>query len=186
MDEIKAFVDKAEGMSKDELVKAFPDIIEKAKAVGFAKVAKEVPNINEVIRSKMAEFEVDEAINLMKQFMPVLFDAMKELVEGNEDIQDELEDIEDTSVSMVVEETDFAMTFIVAEGKLDVKMEQVPDVDLVLKLSKEAMKGIMAGESDPIQAYMSGEVKAEGNLTKAMALRSIFEVLGDEFGFEMM
>jgi len=37
-----------------------------------------------------------------------------------------------------------------------------------------------------MQAYMSGEVKAEGNLTKAMTLRSIFEVIGEEFGFEIM
>lgn len=186
MDEIKAFVDKAEGMSKDELIKAFPVIIEKAKQVGFAKVVKEVPTINEVIRSRMKDFEVDEAIDLMKQFLPVMFDAMKELVEGNEDVQDELEDIEDTSVTMIVEDASFAMTIIIEEGKLDVKMEEVPDVDLVLKLSKDAMKGIMSGESDAMQAYMSGEVKAEGNLTKAMALRSIFEVIGEEFGFEMM
>ena len=48
------------------------------------------------------------------------------------------------------------------------------------------MKSFMSGETDAMQAYMSGEVKAEGNLTKAMALRSVLEVVGEEFGFELM
>ena len=186
MDEIKAIIGKADSMSKEELIKAIPDLLEKAKAVGFVKVAEEVPEISDLIRNKMAEFEVDEAIDMMKQFMPVMFDAMKELAETDEDIQDEIEDIEDTAVTMMIEEADFAMTLIVKDGKFDFKLEAVEDADLVLKMTKESMKGMLSGESDPVQAYKAGEVKAEGNLTKAMAMRSIFEVLGEKFGFEMM
>ena len=186
MQNIKAFIDKAESMSKEELIKALPDILKQAKEIGFIKVAKEYPQINDIVRSKLAEFEVDEALNMMKQFMPMLFEAMQDLVETNEDIAEELEDIEDTVVSMVVEDADFAMTFIIKDGKFDFKMEVVEGADLVLKMGKEAMKALMAGNSDPIQAYMAGDVKAEGNLTKAMALRSIFEALGDEFGFDLM
>ncbi|MHC1592202.1 MAG: SCP2 sterol-binding domain-containing protein [Candidatus Helarchaeales archaeon] len=186
MDEIKAMVEKIKDMPKDELVKEIPNIIEKAKAVGFLQVAKEVPDMAEVIRSKMAEFDVDEAIELIKKFMPVMFDAMKEFAEQNEDIQEELEDTEDVAISMVVEDGDFAMTFIVKDGKFDYKLEQVPDADLVMKMPKEVMANLMAGEGDPMQAYMSGDIKAEGNLAKAMALRSIFEIMGDEFGFNLM
>ena len=186
MDEIKAFVEKAESMSKEDLVKAMPEILEKAKAVGFLKVATEVPEISDLIKNKMGEFEVDQAIEMMKQFMPVMFEAMKELAETDEDIQDELEDIEDTKVAMVIEEADFAVTLIVEDGKFDFKTELVEGADLVLKMTKDSMKGILSGESDPVQAYMAGEVKAEGNLTKAMAMRSIFEVLGEKFGFELM
>jgi putative sterol carrier protein len=87
---------------------------------------------------------------------------------------------------MVVENGDFAMSFIIKDGKFDFKMEVVEGADLVLKMGKDAMKNLIAGESDPIQAYMAGDVRAEGNLTKAMALRSIFEALGDEFGFDLM
>ncbi|MHA1266103.1 MAG: SCP2 sterol-binding domain-containing protein [Candidatus Helarchaeota archaeon] len=186
MEDIKAFVKKAETMSKEELIQAFPEIIEKAKAVGFTKVTKEIPDISDLIRNKLAEFEVDDAIALMRKFLPVLFEAMKEVIESNEDLQEELEDIEDTKISMVVEDADFAMTFIVEEGKLNVQMEQAADADLTLKLTKEAMKAIMAGQSDPIQAYMAGDVKTEGEIAKAMALRSLFEMLGEEFGFELM
>lgn len=186
MDEIKSIVGKIKDMSKDEVIKALPDVLDKAKAVGFAQVAKEIPELTEIVKDKMAEFEVDESLNLMKQFMPVVFDAMKTLADSNEDIQDELEDVEDTVISMVVEDSDFAMTFIVKEGKFDYKLAAVPDADLTMKMTKETMKGMMSGEGDAMQAYMSGEIKAEGNLTKAMGLRSIFEALGEEFGFELM
>ena len=186
MDEIKAMIGKIEGMSKDEVVKALPEMIEKAQAIGFLKVAKEIPEMSEVIRNKMAEFDVDEALGLMKQFMPVMFDAMKDFAKENEDLQEELEDTEDVSISMVVEDADFAMTLIIKDGSFDYKLEQVPDVDLVMKMPKEVMSGMMSGEGDPMQAYMSGDIKAEGNLAKAMALRSVFEIMGDEFGFNLM
>lgn len=186
MDEIKNFVNKVKDMSKDEVIKAIPQVLEKAKAVGFAKVAKEIPEMTEIIKDKMVEFEVDEALGIMKNLMPVMFDAMKELAESNEDVQDELEDVEDTIISMVVEDSDFAMTFIVKDGKFDYSLKADPNADLTMKMGKDTMKNMMAGEGDAMQAYMSGEIKAEGNLTKAMGLRSIFEALGDEFGFELM
>ena len=186
MEELKSFVDKMKDMPKDEIIKALPGLLEKAKAIGFQKVAKEIPEITDLIKDKMAEFDVDEALTLMKQFMPVVFDAMKELAETNEDVQDELEDVEDTVISMIVEDSDFAMTFIVKDGKFDYALEAKDDADLTLKMGKETMKNMIAGEGDAMQAYMSGEVKAEGNLTKAMGLRSIFEALGEEFGFELM
>ncbi|MHA1277786.1 MAG: SCP2 sterol-binding domain-containing protein [Candidatus Helarchaeota archaeon] len=186
MEEIKAFVEKLEGMSKDEIINGLPGILDKAKNIGFVKVAKELPDLSTVIRDKVAEFDVDEAITLIKQFMPVVFEGMKELAESNEDVAEELEDIDDTTVSLVIEDADFAITLIVKDGKFDYKLEQVPDADLVLKMNKTVMKDMMSGESDAMQAYMSGDVKAEGNLTKAMALRSIFEAMSEEFGFELM
>ena len=186
MEDTKAFLDKLDGMSKEEIVKGIPDMLAKAKEVGFLEVAKELPDMSQIIRDKMAEFEVDEALTLMKQFMPVMFDALKDLMETNEDLQEELEDIEDTIVSMVVEDADFAMTLIIKDGKFDYKLAPVEGADLVLKMAKDAMKDMMSGESDPMQAYMSGDVKAEGNLTKAMALRSIFEAMSEELGFEFM
>jgi putative sterol carrier protein len=186
MDEIKAFVNKLEDMSKDDIIKGLPGIMQKAQKIGFVKVAQELPDLGTAIRDKMAEFEVDEAITLIKEFMPVVFSGMKELAETNEDVAEELEDIEDTKVSMVIEDADFAITLIVADGKFDYAMEQAADADLVLKMTKTVMKDMMSGESDAMSAYMSGDVKAEGNLTKAMALRSIFEAMSEEFGFELM
>jgi len=186
MDEIKSIVEKMKEMSVDELKKAVPDLASKAKAVGYAEVAKELSGMTDTLKDKLAEFEVDDALDLMKSFMPMMFDGMKELAESNEDVQDELEDVEDTVISMVVEDGDFAMTFIVKEGKFDYSMEAAADADLTMKMDKATMKGFMSGEADVMQAYMSGDIKAEGNLTKAMGLRSIFEALGDEFGFDMM
>ncbi|MHA1895059.1 MAG: SCP2 sterol-binding domain-containing protein [Candidatus Helarchaeota archaeon] len=186
MDEIKDFVGKMKDMPKDQLVKEIPNLLEKAKAVGFAKVVKEIPDLSETIREKMSEFEVDEAISVISTLMPVMFDAVKVMAESNEDIQDELEDVEDTIMSMVLEDGDFAITFIIKDGKFDYKMELVDDADLVMKMNKETMKNMMSGDLDIMQAYMSGEVKAEGNLTKAMGLRSILEAVGEEFGFELM
>jgi len=186
MQDIKAFIENANKMAKEDFIKDAPNILKKAKEVGFIKVVKEFPNINQMIRDKMAEFEVDEAINLIKQFMPLLFDAMKDVIETSEDLKDEIEEIEDTTVSMVIEDGDLAMSFIIKDGKFDFKMEALEEADLVFKMNKDIMRDMIIGNIDPIQSYMSGDIKAQGNLPKAMALRSIFNTLGDEFGFNFI
>ena len=53
-------------------------------------------------------------------------------------------------------------------------------------MDKSTMKGFMAGDTDPMQAYMSGDIKAEGNLTKAMGLRSVLEIVGEELGIDVL
>ena len=186
MDEIKSLVEKMKDMSFEELKSAIPQLNEKAKAVGYSKVAKELSGMMDSLKEKMADFEVDDALTLVGEMMPIMMDAMKELAASNEDVQDELEDVEDTIITMAVEDADFAMTMIIKDGAFDYKMGKVDGADLVMKMDKATMKGFMTGEADMMQAYMSGDIKAEGNLTKAMGLRSVFEALGDEFGFEMM
>ncbi|MHA1786419.1 MAG: SCP2 sterol-binding domain-containing protein [Candidatus Helarchaeota archaeon] len=45
--------------------------------------------------------------------------------------------------------------------------------------------GLLTGEVDTASAYMAGDIKIVGEMAKAMALRSILEIVGEELGLEM-
>ncbi|MBX3532691.1 MAG: SCP2 sterol-binding domain-containing protein [Rhizobiaceae bacterium] len=47
------------------------------------------------------------------------------------------------------------------------------DVDCTIKLSKDNLEDMMAGELNPTMAYMSGKLKIEGDLTVAMQLSQV-------------
>ena len=47
------------------------------------------------------------------------------------------------------------------------------DADCTIKLSKENLEEMMAGELNPTMAYMSGKLKIEGDMTVAMQLSQV-------------
>lgn len=47
------------------------------------------------------------------------------------------------------------------------------EADCTIKLSKEHLEEMMAGELNPTMAYMSGKLKIEGDLTVAMQLSQV-------------
>ncbi len=47
------------------------------------------------------------------------------------------------------------------------------DADCTIKLSKDNMESLMAGELNPTMAYMSGKLKIEGDMSVAMQLSQV-------------
>ena len=190
MEEFKKLYDEAQKMSKEELVKdALPRLVgllDKAKEIGFSKVLNEFPDINDFLQSKLREFEPEEAINIIKELIPIIYNTVVDFVAQSEEIQDELEDVEDTSIAMALEDGDFAMTIAIKAGEFKYEMGIMEGADVILKMDKETMQKFMSGEENPMSAFMSGAVKVEGNLGKVMALRPILEIVGEELGIDIM
>ncbi|MHA1784441.1 MAG: SCP2 sterol-binding domain-containing protein [Candidatus Helarchaeota archaeon] len=190
MEEFRQFYDEVKSMSKSQLVKeAIPKLVgmlDKAKEIGFAKIIKEFPDITDFIRNIISDFEVDESINIIRQFLPLIFDTIVDYIAENEEIREELEDIDDVSLALALEDGDFAITIIIKDGKFSYELGIEDKTDLILKMNKETMRKFISGDADPMSSYMSGDVKAEGNITKAMGLRSILDIIGDEFGIDLL
>ncbi len=47
------------------------------------------------------------------------------------------------------------------------------EADCTIKLTKDNLEAMMAGELNPTMAYMSGKLKIEGDLTVAMQLSQV-------------
>lgn len=190
MEEFKTLFEEAKDMSKEDLVNiALPKFVEllgKAKEIGFANLLKEMPDVIDWFRDLIMKFSVEEGLPLIKQLLPLIFEGMVDQAAKSEDIQDELEDIEDTIICFIIENTDFGITLIIEDGTLKFEVGIREGADVALRMSGETMQKFIAGDLDSTSAYMSGEIKGEGNISKIMTLRTLFEVINEELGVEII
>jgi len=92
--------------------------------------------------------------------------------------------MDDMTIHLVV--PDFVTIAIsVHEGvfKADTSSEAEPD--LKIDMEKEVWFKLMKGEADPVSSYMAGDLHMTGEIQKAMQLRGLFEILSDEYDFDM-
>ncbi|MFJ3486972.1 SCP2 sterol-binding domain-containing protein [Pseudomonas sp. NPDC090202] len=65
---------------------------------------------------------------------------------------------------------------IVKDGTCDLQEGENPDANVTLVMDSETMKGIVSGETDGMQAFMAGKLRAEGDMMLAMKLSELFPV----------
>ena len=63
---------------------------------------------------------------------------------------------------------------IVQDGTMDIYQGEHEDPSVTLATDSETLKGVMNGELNGMQAFMSGKLKASGNLMLATKLTSLF------------
>lgn len=66
-----------------------------------------------------------------------------------------------------------AWTVAIADGSLTVT-EGVSEGDVTISASEESFEKIMAGETNPTTAYMTGKLKIKGDMGAAMKLQKLF------------
>lgn len=67
-----------------------------------------------------------------------------------------------------------AYYLIVKDGTLDVQQGEHDDPSVTLSMSTDTLKGIMNGDINGMTAFMSGKLKATGNVMLATKLTSLF------------
>ncbi|WP_458526290.1 SCP2 sterol-binding domain-containing protein [Onishia taeanensis] len=63
---------------------------------------------------------------------------------------------------------------VVKDGNLDVQAGEHDDPSVTLSMSSETLKGVMSGDISGMSAFMSGQLKATGNVMLATRLSSLF------------
>jgi putative sterol carrier protein len=67
-------------------------------------------------------------------------------------------------------------SLIVKDGTCAVEKGDNPNANVTLIMDTETLKGITSGETDGMQAFMSGKLRAEGDMMLAMKLGELFPV----------
>jgi len=186
MDEIKVFMRKSSSMSNEEYIKNILDILKLVKKVGFINVVKEIPELNNFIKTRLKLLEIDDAINLIKNYLPFLFDAIKEYIESTERIQNKVREIDDLSIDMKLNDDDFEFSIIIKSGKLYYKME-TQNSDLKLRMNKNTMKLFMSDEMSPLKAAYKGDLTVEeGNIRNLLKLHKFLTTIQEDFGIDIL
>lgn len=187
MEELKEMINSLEGADVDTLKDLIPKIIEKIKEIGFVAVMKDqdLKEFMPKMREQMANVDIEELVPLANVVMPTFFEGMTELIENSEEAKEELGDMDDMKIMMTVPDLDIAMFMQIEGGKFKAGSGQVDEPDLTISINKETFLKQMQGQSDMMSAYMSGDIKMEGEMAKAMALRPLLEILSDEYGMDI-
>ena len=61
-------------------------------------------------------------------------------------------------------------------GTCELQESENPDANVTLVMDSETLKGIVSGETDGMQAFMGGKLRAEGDMMLAMKLSELFPV----------
>ena len=64
----------------------------------------------------------------------------------------------------------------VKDGTCELQEGENPDANVTLVMDSETLKGIVSGETDGMQAFMGGKLRAEGDMMLAMKLSELFPV----------
>ncbi|MDR5905968.1 SCP2 sterol-binding domain-containing protein [Franzmannia qiaohouensis] len=63
---------------------------------------------------------------------------------------------------------------VVKDGSLDVQQGEHDDPSVTLSMTTDTLKGVMNGEINGMTAFMTGKLKATGNVMLATKLTSLF------------
>ncbi|MFX1256840.1 MAG: SCP2 sterol-binding domain-containing protein [Promethearchaeota archaeon] len=106
----------------------------------------------------------DDPKNVLK-----IFELMKQASAEIDDIKEELEDIDQFIGQMVVDDRDFKYWVKIGDGVFDYGEGEQENPSFTMSSNWETTSGLMTGEIDGTSAYMSGDLKIEGNLQDTMA-----------------
>lgn len=65
-------------------------------------------------------------------------------------------------------------SLIVKDGTCELQQGENPDAQVTLVMDGETLEGIVSGETDGMQAFMGGKLRAEGDMMLAMKLSELF------------
>lgn len=170
--------------SVDELKNALPEVMAKSNEYGVDKIVTEMPDLMPKIMKKMNGVDPTEFLDDLDNIVPLFFAGFSSLAESNEDIQEALENIDDTVVNYraTIDESRVIETYIeVKDGKLLGGTGNRDDADFTIEMSMETMLAFSSGEADMVGDFMSGKIKIDGNMAKAMAMMPLTEALDEMF-----
>lgn len=70
-------------------------------------------------------------------------------------------------------EAEGAFYLEIADGKVNVEPYEYYDRDVLITTSEESLLKIALGQLDPVHAYLTGKIKVEGDLDKALKLKEL-------------
>ena len=65
---------------------------------------------------------------------------------------------------------------VVKDGNCDLVAGDHDDPSVTLIMNSETLQGIVSGETDGMQAFMAGQLRAEGDMMLAMKLGELFSI----------
>jgi putative sterol carrier protein len=105
-----------------------------------------------------------------------MYEYVKQIAEEDEDLNEELEDMDETKVQLIVTDVKYKYYIILGEGKFNYAEGEIDDPSVTMSATAATWAGLATGELDSTSAYMSGDLVIDGNLQDAIAYGEILSM----------
>jgi putative sterol carrier protein len=110
-----------------------------------------------------------------------IYELVKQFIPESEDVQEELEDIDEFSAQLVINDKEFRYWVTIGGGKFEYGKGDAKEPSFTMSCNLEIMAGLMSGDLDGTSAYMAGDLSIEGNLQDAIAYGEFLGLVMEEF-----
>ncbi len=171
---IKQMFDDSMNKSEDELKKELPGLLDSLDDVNVEDLVNEFPDFVPKLMGKLNEIDIkgfiDDAPDTSVKFMGLLWKSVPVMVEKDAEAKSRLEQAGEAKISF--EATDSSMTshLMIDGGKLTGGADALSNYDLKMFGPTESIVGLLTGKINPIQGFMAGKYKMEGNVSLGMKL----------------
>ena len=116
--------------------------------------------------------------------IPLLLKAIEEITNSNEDLIKELKDQENLIIQLTIEGA-LAVYLEIRDGKFLAGDGTHENPTVSISMSEKIARGLMSGELDTATSYTQGDIQITGKMAKAIAIRSILEIVGENLGLDI-
>lgn len=195
-------VDAIADSDASDLLAALPDVLDKAPQI-MDKVLPEIETV-EVdalidfmpkfmgINEKMQDMDPSDLEGVLPKMaenipkiMPTMMKLMDKIIASDEELAEELEGAEDMAINIKAGDV-MTICMAIKDGKMSIGTDLADDADMTMDIPMDVMLNLMTGTGDAMSAFMGGDVKMDGDMSKAMGLMPVMTVFSEKFGIEMM
>ena len=171
---IKQMVDDSLTKPEDELKNDLPGLIDNFDKVNIEEVVNEFPDLVPKLMGKLNEININSFINdapeTSVKFMNLLWKSVPIMAEKDSEASSRLEQAGEATINFKATDSSMTSHLNIAGGKLSGGAELLNNCDLSIFGPTESIVGLLTGKVNPIQGFMAGKYKMDGNVALGMKL----------------
>jgi len=112
----------------------------------------------------------------------LMYELVKQLAKEEGELKEEIADMEPILVQMVVSDINYKYWVKLGGGEVDYAEGDAEEPSVTMSATGATWIGLSTGSMDSTSAYMSGDLKIEGNLQDAIAFGEVLGLIRESFG----
>ena len=111
----------------------------------------------------------------------LMYEFVKQSAQENDELKEELDDMDPITVQIIVSDADYKYWVKLGGGQVDYAEGDAEEPNVTMSATGETWTGLSSGTLDSTSAYMSGDLKIEGNLQDAIAYGEVLAIALESF-----
>ncbi len=171
---IKQMVDDSITKPEEELKKELPALLDNFDQVSIEEIVNESPDLVPKLMGKLNEIDIksfiDDAPDTSVKFMNLLWKSVPIMAYKDSEASSRLAQAGEATINFKATDSTMTSHLKIADGKLSGGADLLNNCDLSIFGPTDSIVGLLTGKVNPIQGFMAGKYKMDGNISLGMKL----------------